>query len=94
VKNHEEEEEESGEEEVSNVLRLHVIAKIYLPYKYHPTFVAVKAKIRGYKSVLDDSDPVDVCTASLASFSSSGSLTTLFTRNWMTAPPRLEWKPP
>ena len=37
LKVHEEEEEQSGEEEVSIVLRLHVIAKIALPYKmpYH-----------------------------------------------------------
>ena len=43
--------------------------------------MAVIAKIQGYKSVLDNPDPGDVCTASLASLeglvssSSSGSLT-------------------
>jgi hypothetical protein len=82
------------------VLRLPVIANIVLPYKSLPIFAAVKAKIRGYKPVLDDPHPGDVSTASLASLeglvasSSSGSLTTTPTRNWTTTPPRLEWKPP
>ena len=77
-----------------------MIAKIVLPYKSLPTFVAIEAKIQGYKSVLDDPHPGYVSTASLASLeglvasSSSGSLTTTPTRNWTTTPPRLEWKPP
>ena len=56
----EKEEEQSGEEEVSSVLRLHVIAHFALPYKSLSTSGTSGAKIRGYKSILDSPDLEEV----------------------------------
>ena len=87
----EQEEEQSGEEEVSSVLQLHLIAHIALPYKSLSTCGESWAKIRGYQSIPGNPDVEEVPSsmASLVSWeglvSSSGPLTT--------HPPRLEWKP-